>query len=147
MGRGDRPPHSAAYRGSAVGQPHRYEVVLAKEAEDELVELIRYIARDSKKSADGVLDALLKRRDLLRSNPHMGHAHPSAPLVPEGSRALITTVKKVGLYYLFPFKRRDEDILFVVSIRRGSRMPVEAPEYMRRWLDEVSKLEPPPQQD
>ncbi len=33
-----------------------------------------------------------------------------------------------------------EDIVFIVSIRPGSRMPLGEPEYMRRWLEESSKV-------
>lgn len=140
MGRGDRPPHSGAHLGNAVGQPPHYEVVIATEAEDELVELVRYIRKDSKQNADRVLDEVLKRRDLLRTSPGIGHVDPSAPQVPEGAEALLTTVKKIGLYYLFPFKRGDEDIVFIVSIRRGSRMPLDEPEYARRWLEELARI-------
>lgn len=140
MGRGDRPPHSGAHLGDAVDQPRRYEVVIAREAEDELVELVRYIRKDSKRNADMVLKEVLKRRDLLRTSPSMGLADPSAALVPDGAEALVTTVKKIGLYYLFPFKRGDEDIVFIVSIRRGARMPLGELEYLRRWLEESSKV-------
>lgn len=146
MGRGDRPPHSRPHLRNAVSTSPRYEVVLATEAEDELVELIRYIRKDSPKNAADVLSAILKRRDALRSTPRMGHADPSAPLVPEGASALLTTVQGIGIYYLFPMDRGAREIVYAVSIRRGSRMPLDDPEYARRWLEELAKVAQPQEQ-
>lgn len=146
MGRGDRPPHSGPHLRNAVATSPRYEVVLATEAEDELVELIRYIRKDSPKNAADVLAAILKRRDALGSDPRLGHADPNAPLVPEGASALLTTVKNVGIYYLFPMTRGDGEIVYVVSIRRGARMPLQHADYARRWLEESSKVPPGPRE-
>jgi plasmid stabilization system protein ParE len=106
------------------------------------VGLVRYIRKDSPKNAAGVLAAIRRRRDALRSNPRLGHADPNAPLVPAGASALLTTVKGIGIYYLFPMKRHDREIVYVVSIRRGARMPLEHADYARRWIEEASKIPP-----
>lgn len=143
MGRGDRPPDSRAHRRDTVGARPRYEVVLAAEAEDELVERVRYIHKDSPKNATEMLRAIFKRRDALASNPRIGHVDQDAPLVPKDAAALVTIVKKIGIYYLFPMRRGDREIVYVVSIRRGSRMPLAHADYARRWLEEVSKLPSP----
>lgn len=140
MGRGDRPPYSGPHLRNAVGTSPRYEVVL--EAEDEFVEIGQYIRKDSPKNADDVLKAILKRRDALGSNPGIGHADPSAPLVPPGASAFITVVKKIAIYYLYPLTRRGREIVYVLSIRRGARMPLEEPEYARRWLEELARIAP-----
>lgn len=140
MGRGDRPPHSGPHLRDAVATPPRYEVVLATEAEDELVEIVRYIRKESPKNAADVLAAIRKRRDALGRNPRLGHADPNAPLVPEGASARLITVKNIGIYYLFPVKRGGREIVYVVSIRRGSRMPLEQVDYARRWVEEASKV-------
>lgn len=142
MGRGDRPPRSGSHLRNAVAKRPRYEVVLTTEAEDELVEIVRYIRKDSPKNAVDVLAAIHKRRDALRSNPRLGHADLNAPLVPDGASARVTTIRKIAIYYLFPLKRGDREIVYVVSVRRGSRMPLEQGDYARRWLEEASKVPP-----
>lgn len=87
-----------------------------------------------------MLRAIIRRRDLLAVRPRIGHADPSAPLVPAGARALLTTVKGIGIYYLFPVVHDGRDTVYVVSLRRGSRMPLTDPEYARRWIEAASQL-------
>jgi plasmid stabilization system protein ParE len=142
VGRGNRPPHSGAHLRGVVTTPLRYEVFLAAEAEDELVELIRYIRKDRPQNAAVVLAAIRKRRDALGANPRLGHADPNAPLVPAGASALLTTVKGIGIYYLFPMQRHAREIVYIVSVRRGLRMPLERSDYARRWVEEASKVPP-----
>lgn len=142
MGRGDRPASSGNALRSEVDELPRHEVVLAVEAEEELTELIAYIQKDSPKNASAAYEAISKRLYQLGANPKIGHADPNAPLVPQGASALLTTTKKVGIHYLFPMKRDDRDIVYVVGIRRGSRMPLEHAEYARRWVEEASKVPP-----
>jgi len=109
---------------------------------DELVELLTYIRKGSPKNAGSVWAAVEKRLDHLRRFPRTGHADPNAPLVPPGTDAYITTVKKVSIYYLFPLRRDDREIVYVVTVRRGSRMPLEEPEYLARWMAEIAKVAP-----
>lgn len=142
MGRGDRPASSGDVLRN-VDPPAAHEVVIADEAMDELAELIAYINKDSPRNALAMYDAISQRLFQLGADPRTGHAEPSAPLVPPGAAALITTVKKVAIYYVFPLRRRRHEIVYVVSIRRGTRMPLEQPEYARRWLEEVATIAPP----
>lgn len=141
MGRGDRPaPSGAAPRN--VGRPPSFKVLLADEARDELSELVAYIKKDSPKNAGEVYDAVSTRLLQLGANPGTGHADPSAPLVPPGASALITVVKKIAIYYLFPLTRQGREIAYVLRIRRGPRMPLDEPEYARRWLEELARIAP-----
>lgn len=110
------------------------------------MELVRYIRKDSPKNAVDVLAAIRKRRDALGSHPRSGHADPNAPLVPDGASALLTTVRGIGIYYLFPMRYGDREIVYVVSIRRGARMPLQRADYARRWLEESSKVPPGPRE-
>ncbi|MDO8562785.1 MAG: type II toxin-antitoxin system RelE/ParE family toxin [Candidatus Limnocylindria bacterium] len=142
MGRGDRPASSGAAPRNVSPSP-RYEVVLADEARNELSELVTYIKKDSPKNAGEVYDAISKRLFQLGANPRIGRADPNAPSVPSGASALITTVKKVAIYYLFPLTGHGREVVYVLSIRRGSRMPLEDPGYARRWLEELATLPAP----
>lgn len=145
MGRGDHRASAGDVPGS-VGQPPQYEVVVADEAMDELIELLTYIKGSSPKNAAVVNEAVSQRFFQLGRNPRTGHADPSAPLVPPGAVGLMTTAKKFAIYYLFPMTRQGREIVYVLSIRRGSRMPLDQPEYARRWLEELAKVAPPPEE-
>ena len=143
MGRG--------HRRSAPGDVPRnldpardYQVVVADEAMAEFIELLTSIKTESPKNAGAVRAAVEKRLDRLRRFPRTGHVDANAPLVPLGADAFIVTVKGVSLYFLFPLRWKDREIVYVVSIRRGSRMPLEDPQYLARWMQELAKLAPPP---
>lgn len=141
MGRGDRPSPSGAVPGR-VGASPRHPVVLADKAKDEFAELIAHIRKDSPKNAGEMFDAISARLLQLGANPRVGHADPSDPPVPESASGLITVVKKVAIYYLFPLAHEGREIVFVLGIRRGSRMPLDQPDYVRRWLEELAKFLP-----
>lgn len=143
MGRGDRRSAAGDVPGD-VETPRRYPVVIANEAMAELVDFLTYVSKDSPKNAASVRVAVEKRLDRLRRFPMTGRADQNAPLVPAGAGAYITTVKGVSLYYLFPLRWKEREIVYVVTIRRGSRMPLEDPEYLTRWMAELAKLAPPP---
>lgn len=141
MGRGHR---SSAARDvpEHIARP-RYEVVFADEAWDELIELLTYIGETSPKNAGVVREAVADRLARLRDFPKAGHVDPNAPPAPPGAEARITAVKKVAVHYLFPMKWRGSDVVYVVSIRRGSRQPLREPDYVRRWLAEVARIDQP----
>ncbi len=141
MGRGDRHASSGAALGNVGGRSRRI-VILADEARDEFSELVTYIKKDSPKNAGEVYDAVSTRLLQLGANPEIGHADPNAPPLRAGSSPRITIVKKISMYYLFPLTRHGRQIVYVLSIRRGSRMPLEEPEYARRWLEELAKIPP-----
>jgi toxin ParE1/3/4 len=54
--------------------PRGYEI--SAQAEDDLLEIWRYIARDSDKTADRFLDRLNGKFVALARNPHTGRARP-----------------------------------------------------------------------
>lgn len=143
MGRSNRRSSAGNVPGD-VGQIREHRVVVADEAMAELVELLSYINRDSPKSAGAVRVAVEKRLDRLRRFPKAGHADPDAPFVPPGAGAYIATVKNVSIYYLFPLRWNGREFVYVVTIRRGSRMPLEQPGYLTRWMEELAKLARPP---
>lgn len=144
MGRGGRGSSASDVSGD-VKNPREYTVVIANEAMTELVDLLTYVSKDSPKNAAAVRVAVEKRLDRLRRFPRAGRADQNAPLVPAGAQGYITTVKGVSLYYLFPLRWKRREIVYVVTIRRGSRMPLEDPEYLTRWMAELVKLAPPPE--
>ena len=139
MGRGGRRTPSGDVPGG-VAPRSVYPVVIAEEAMTELLDLLTYISKDSPKNAASVRAAIAKRLDRLRHFPKTGHADPSAPLVPRGAGAHVTTVKDVSIYYLFPLRWEDRDIVYVITIRRGARMPLEEPAYLARWMEELARF-------
>lgn len=143
MGRGNRRSATGDVPG-ALDPAREYEVVIADEALAELIELLTYIRAESPKNTGSVRAAVEKRLDRLRRFPRTGHADPIAPSVPPGAEAFIVTVKGVSISFLFPMRWKDRDIVYVVSIRRGSRMPLEDPAYLARWMAELATLAPPP---
>lgn len=143
MGRGSRRSSAGDVPGD-VDPPSEYPVVIADEAMTELVDLLTHISKDSPKNAASVRAAVEKRLDRLQRFPRTGHADPNAPLVPPGAGAYIVTVKNVSMYYLFPLGWRSREIVYVVTIRQGSRMPLEEPQYLARWMEELAMLAPPP---
>lgn len=142
MGRRHRAPSSGTSLRSEVEERPRYEVTLAAEAEDDLTELITYIQQDSPKNASAVFRAISKRLHLLGATPEMGHADPTAFLVPLGASARLTNTRTIGIHYLFPMKRDDREIVYVLGVRRGLRMPLEQADYARRWVQEASRVPP-----
>lgn len=137
MGRGSRRTSAGAVPRAVV--PPRYEVVIADEALAELHELLTYIATGSPQNAASVLAAIEKRLGRLRRFPRTGHVDPHAPAVPvPRTEARLVTVDGVSLRYLFPVQWRDHDIVYVVMIRRGERMPLNEPEYLALWQAELA---------
>jgi len=63
------------------------EVIWSQEAEDDLREIRKYIARDSPAVADGVIDDLVASTDRLRDFPMSGHVVEE--LRQEGVREII----------------------------------------------------------
>jgi plasmid stabilization system protein ParE len=120
-----------------------HRIVIADEAMDELIELLTYISADSPKNAGAVRAAVARRLDRLARFPQTGRLDRNAPLVPRGAAARITTAKGVSIYYLFPMRRNGGEIVYVVAMRRGSRLPLEDPQYLVRWMEELGKLAPP----
>ena len=143
MGRGNRRSAPGDVPGD-LDPARDYQVVVADEALAEFIELLTYIKTESPKNAGSVRAAVEKRLDRLRRFPRTGHADANAPLVPPDAEAFIATVKNVSIYYLCPLRWKDREIVYVVSIRRGSRMPLEDPQYLARWMQELAKLAPPP---
>ena len=138
MGRGSRRSPSSDVPGVASARAH--PVVLANEALAELIDLLTYISTDSPKNAASMRAAIEKRLDRLRHFPKTGRRDPDAPLVPRGAEARVATVKSVSIHYLFPLRSGGRDIVYVVTIRRGSRMPLEEPEYLVRWMEELARV-------
>lgn len=141
MGRSGRRSSAGDVPGG-VGRRPPFDVVLDDDALAELVELLTYIKQQSPKNAGAVRAAVDARLARLRRFPETGHADPNVPLVPPGAAAFITTVKRIALYYLFPLRVRDREVVYVITIRRGSRLPLDEPEYLRRWMEQLAEMTP-----
>ncbi len=139
MGRGSRRSSAGHVPG---GVARRYDVVVDDDALAELVEILTYIKKQSPKNAGAVRAAAADRLVRLRPFPRTGHADPNAPSVPPGAGAFITTVKRIAIYYLFPVRVRDRDVVYVIAVRRGSRLPLEEVAFLRRWMEQLADITP-----
>ena len=98
----------------------RHKVLIHPDAEDELDNAYRHIARDAPERATRWRKQLLKRARLLRTFPQRSPKAPEAKTLGADVRHLI-----VGDYrVLFVV---ESDTVTVLHIRHGARLPVGAP--------------------
>ena len=109
----------------------------------EMIDLLTYIKKESAQNAAAMRGDITKRLDQMRSYPQIGHLDESAVSAPPGAKGYITTVEGVAIYYLFPVPYKSKEVSLVLTIRRGSRMPLDDSAYVARWTDELAKLAPP----
>ena len=92
----------------------KYEVRLLRAAEDDLTEIIVYIAADRLTVAIKLTDKFNKKLALLANNPHLGSVPNEDSLVQLGYRYLI-----VGNYLIFYII--EAPIIYVHRIIHGAR--------------------------
>ena len=123
---------------AAVDHP----VIVAEEAMTELIELLTYIRKDSPQNAAEMRTDIAQRLDRMRTFPLVGHVDENAVSAPPGSKGYSTTVEGIAIYYLFPVQYQSQEVSLVLTIRRGSRMPLDDTSYLARWAEELAKLAP-----
>jgi toxin ParE1/3/4 len=96
-----------------VSKP-RFTVRLLRAAEEDLDEIIRYIAADNPPAAESILSRIEKGITLLKSRPRIGRIPEDENLVRSGYRVL------VGEDYLI-FYTQEERTIFVHRIVHGAR--------------------------
>jgi len=93
---------------------HRYRTRLLKAAEEDLTEIVAYIAVDNPIAADQVATKIEKAISLLAENPYLGRIPDDEKLVNLGYRFLI--VQDYLTFYTI-----EERTIFVHRIIHGAR--------------------------
>jgi toxin ParE1/3/4 len=91
-----------------------YDVRVLSTAEEDLAEIVLYIAEDSPSSAEAVLARIEKNISLLETNPLLGRAAQEEELSAWGYRYLV-----VGNHLVF--YTVEKHIVYVHRILRGTR--------------------------
>lgn len=87
----------------------RLEIVRSPAAKSDLIELWEYIAADSLRAADGMLDRIAKSLDMICDHAEAGRERPE---LAEGLRSIVC-----GRYVLY--YRRIEHSIVLVRVRSG----------------------------
>lgn len=116
-------------------RPHA--VVMSRRANADLVEAVEHIARESTSSAAAVERAIRKKLEQIQRFPDSAPIDTDAPPAPSGASARATHASGFVIRYVFPLKRAGRDVLYVISIRRAARLPLDDHEYTIRFLQEA----------
>lgn len=114
---------------------HRFAI--SRRANAELAEAIEYIRRDSPRNAREVAGAIRDKIDQLRSFPDSAPIDVAARTPPPGATPRVAHASGFAIRYVFPLTRDGAPTLYVVSIRRAGRLPLEDTEYQQRFIQEV----------
>jgi plasmid stabilization system protein ParE len=117
-------------------------VILGRYAEAELFELLDYVQAQSPRNANLVAERIIKEVERVARDPETRAPEPDVPGLPAGAVARKATVSDNTIRWVYPFLVDDDPNVLVVSIRRGSRKPLEDPAYLLRWLEERARHEP-----
>jgi toxin ParE1/3/4 len=91
-----------------------YDVRLLRIAEDDLIEIVNYIAADRPSAADTLASKIEKNLVLLSKHPHLGRIPGEEELSRMGYRYLV--IDNYLLFYTL-----EEDVLLVHRILHGAR--------------------------
>jgi len=96
-----------------VSQPE-YGIRLLRVAEDDLTEILTYIAADRPSAAEIVLSKIEKNLSLLSKNPHLGRIPKEEDLARLGYRYLV--VDNYLIFYII-----EEQTIYVHRVVHGAR--------------------------
>lgn len=117
-----------------------YRAVFAERATAELEGALRYIHRDSPRDALTVARAIAEKVAQLRRFPRGAPIDPNAPVPPEAAEPRVAHASGFLIRYVFPLRRDDRDVLYVVSIARGKQPPLDDVEYLFRFMREAAGI-------
>ena len=119
-----------------TGRVHPFAI--SRRASAEIFEAISYIGRDSPQNASAVAQAISQKIAQLRRFPRAAPVDPDAPSPPGASEPRIAHASGFVIRYVFPLRKGDRDILYVVSIQRAARPPLDDHQYIIRFLQEAA---------
>lgn len=111
---------------------------ISRRAHADLLEAIAYIQRDSPQNASAVERAIRHKIEQLQRFPESAPVDPDGPVPPGGATARVAHVSGFVVRYVFPLRRAGREVLYVVSIQRASRPPLDDHEYTIRFLQEAA---------
>ena len=118
-----------------------HPIEMSELAQAEFAESIRYVKRESAHSARAVRRAIKDKIAQLGRFPESAPADPEALRdLPGDATARVTHASGFVLRYLYPFRRADRVVVYIVSIQRAERLPPDDEEYTLRLLKEVAGL-------
>jgi toxin ParE1/3/4 len=91
-----------------------YDIRLLRAAEDDLTEIVSYIAADRPSAADAVASKIEKNLALLSTNPHLGRIPKEEDLARLGYRYL--AIDNYLVFYII-----EDDAILVHRILHGAR--------------------------
>ena len=117
-----------------------YPAIISPSALAEFEEAIRYIHRESPKNAIAVARHVAERLEILQRYPRSGELDPTAPKTLTRIEARRSVVGSGFIIrYAFPVRRGPEtEVVYVVSIRRAGRLPLDDPDYMLRFFQQAA---------
>ena len=112
---------------------------MSRSASADLEELVTYIRQDSPQNARKVVEDIHKNVERLRRFPRSGETDPGAPPMHGEMEARIVRASGFLIRYAFPVRRgAGRDVVYVVSIQRAGRLPLDDTDYMLRFLQEAA---------
>lgn len=111
---------------------------MSERARVEIADAVAYIKRDSPQNARAVQRAVSEKIAQTRAFPASAPVDPGAPPAPGDAIARVTHASGFVIRYLYPFRRADREVVYIVSIQRAERLPPDDDEYTRRLLKEVA---------
>jgi len=115
-----------------------YDAAFSRHALAELEEAVEHIERESPRNARSVASAILERVELIRRYPRSAAPDPTAPRTTDGAELRRSTVSGFVIRYAFPVRRREREVVRILSIRRAGRLPLEQGDYVLRLLEEAA---------
>jgi len=116
-------------------------VLVGRRARIEFTADIRYIARESQKGAQKVLQKVNDALVQLRHFPESGGVDPDALTAPPGSAARKLAVEGFTVRYLYPVQGpRTEQAVLILSIRRAERLPISDEMFLLRYAEEQARM-------
>ena len=119
-----------------TGRVHPFAI--SRRASAEIFEVIAYIARDSPQNARAVARAISLKIAQLRRFPRAAPVDPDAPGPPEAAEPRIAHASGFVIRYVFPLRKGRRDVVYVVSIQRAAKPPLDDHEYVIRFLQEAA---------
>lgn len=116
----------------------KYRAGISDDALADLEEAIAYIRAESPQNASAVAQDILEAIERLRRYPRSGELDPNAPPLHGRMEARRVHASGFVIRYVFPYKRAARDSVYVVSIRRASRPPLDDMDFMIRFVQEAA---------
>ena len=138
---GGRGRHAAGKVSKAVAPTPR-PVIIGREAETELTELLDYVQTQSSRNANLVAERIAVAVERIATNPDAAAVDLDISGLSAGAVAHRMTVSGYTIRYVYPVAIDGEPTVLIVSTRRSNREALNDPAYLLRWLEERARARP-----